>query len=207
MSRNIAVNILIAVAVIGCGSPDTRIVRGRDGERGPVGDRGERGEAGEQGNTIVGPKGDTGGSIVGPKGERGDVGPVGPTGEAGTSCSQFPVKATGIVGDMEEFGGVNIICGNGATFLSNGKTGDRGADGKDAPVSSMVSAIPFCKRFSQSYPSVFAESGICVNGVLYGVYSANGGFLAMIPEGTYSSQGINATCTFTVKAGCEVITH
>jgi hypothetical protein len=77
-------------------------------------------------------------------------------------------------------------------------------NGKDGVDTKSVYAISFCPGFTQTYPSTFAESGICIDNTLYGVYSANGGFLSELPPGTYSSKGINATCTFTIAPGCKV---
>lgn len=62
--------------------------------------------------------------------------------------------------------------------------------------------IQFCPG-STTYPSQFNEVGFCINGSLYAVYSANDGFLTVIPDGVYSSDGINSSCTFTVT-GCSV---
>jgi hypothetical protein len=39
---------------------------------------------------------------------------------------------------------------------------------------------------------------------MYGVYSDNGGFLSELPPGEYSSDGINASCSFTIGANCSV---
>ena len=58
-----------------------------------------------------------------------------------------------------------------------------------------------------SYPSTFIESILCINQVAYGVYSANDGFLAELPPGTYTSNGINSTCTFQILAGCIVVSQ
>lgn len=83
-----------------------------------------------------------------------------------------------------------------------GGPGANGAPGQDA---TPVVAIQLCpSSFIPSYPNVFPESALCVGNNLYGVYSAHGGFLALLPPGVYSSNGINASCTFTVSAGCVV---
>lgn len=84
---------------------------------------------------------------------------------------------------------------------ANGSNGTNGTNGADA---SPVTIVPFCPGFTATYPSVFPEYGICLQNQLYGVYSANGGFMALLPPGTYSSNGINASCTFTIGANCQV---
>lgn len=84
---------------------------------------------------------------------------------------------------------------------SNGLNGTNGTNGADA---APLTIVPFCPGFTPSYPNVFPEYGICLQNQLYGVYSANGGFMALLPPGTYSSNGINASCTFTISANCQV---
>ncbi len=55
-----------------------------------------------------------------------------------------------------------------------------------------------------SYPSVFVEYAICVQDQLYGVYSANGGFLSLLPPGAYYSNAIGSACDLTVGPHCAV---
>lgn len=85
-----------------------------------------------------------------------------------------------------------------------GTAGPAGAAGSSGAPGTQMTFVQFCPGFTQSYPSTFAEYGICVSGVMYGVYSANGGFLAELPPGRYISNGINATCAFTLGNDCEV---
>ena len=85
-----------------------------------------------------------------------------------------------------------------------GLPGENGTDGKDGSNGSTMIPVQFCKGVTPSYPSTFPELGLCFNGDLYGVYSANGGFMVYMPPGTYYSNGINASCTFTVSADCKV---
>ena len=115
---------------------------------------------------------------------------TGPAGQNGQPCSVASTP-TGAV----------ITCPDGThTTLSNGLQGPSGVD------IASVMPIQFChSSFVPSYPNSFPESGLCINEVLYGVYSANGGFLAELPPGTYSSDGINASCTFTIEPGCVII--
>lgn len=79
-----------------------------------------------------------------------------------------------------------------------GPTGPRGADGQPAQV------VPLCPGVS-SY-GTFVEVGLCINNQLYGVYSANGGFLTYLAPGSYSSNAIGSACSLTVQANC-VVTH
>lgn len=85
---------------------------------------------------------------------------------------------------------------------SVGATGPQGIPGIDT---TPMTIIQFCPGFVQSYPSTFAESGFCIGGIMYGVYSANNGFIAELPPGVYSSNGINASCTFTLESNCVVV--
>lgn len=86
-----------------------------------------------------------------------------------------------------------------------GVAGADGADGADGQDITVVYAVQFCpSSFVPSYPSSFPEVGVCIGNNLYGVYSANNGFMVLLPPGTYSSNGINASCTFTILPNCEV---
>lgn len=93
-------------------------------------------------------------------------------------------------------------CGKGAT----GNPGESivGPKGDDGSPGTVITPINLCPGFVPSYPNVFPEYALCIQGNLYGVYSANGGFLVKMPPGTYSSNGINASCTLTVGANCAV---
>jgi hypothetical protein len=73
-----------------------------------------------------------------------------------------------------------------------GKNGTNGTNG------TVITPIEFCKD-KPSYPNTFPEYGLLINGIMFGVYSENGGFLAELPAGTYSSMGINSACTFTIN--------
>jgi len=94
-----------------------------------------------------------------------------------------------------------------------GEKGDAGADGQDGqdgqqgPAGAdgtVITVVQFCPNHTPNYPSTFPEFGLCIEGQLYAVYSTNGGFLALIPPGTYSSNAVGSACTFTVSAGCVV---
>ena len=82
------------------------------------------------------------------------------------------------------------------------KDGINGADGSPGTVITVVQLCP--ANYVATYPTIFPESALCIGNKLYGVYSANGGFLAELPSGVYSSNGINASCTFTIGNDCAV---
>lgn len=128
---------------------------------------------------AVGPKGD---SVVGASGTNG----------LGCSVSSVPVS-----GDVPN-GGSLITCGDGSSSLV--LNGSNGVDGQAGYPGTVLTPVQFCQGFQQSYPNVFAESGFLINGVMWGVYSDHGGFMAELPPGTYSSNGINASCTFTINS-------
>lgn len=104
-------------------------------------------------------------------------------------------------------GGVVVLI-NGSpspsSVICNGAAGTPGTPGHDGVDLTPISFVQFCQGVQPSYPDSFAEIGICVNHNLYGVYSANGGFMVLLPPGAYSSNGINASCGFTVTADCGV---
>lgn len=86
-----------------------------------------------------------------------------------------------------------------------GETGAQGAAGANGADGSQITVVQLCGSCIAAYPSVFPETAICLNGSLQAVYSQNGGFLVELPNGNYSSNGINCSCTFHVS-GCNV-TH
>ena len=81
-----------------------------------------------------------------------------------------------------------------------GPIGNPGQDGQDA---SPVTVVQLCPGVS-GY-GTFIEVGFCVDNKLYGTYSANGGFSTYLPPGTYNSNAINSSCTFTVVSGCDLL--
>lgn len=107
--------------------------------------------------------------------------------------------------------GALITCPDGSSSLvlngTNGAVGATGPAGQDGTPGTIITPIQFCSASQTSYPSTFTESGFCLNGQIYGVYSANGGFLALLPPGQYSSNGINASCTFTIGDNCQVVSQ
>lgn len=85
---------------------------------------------------------------------------------------------------------------------NDGATGPQGPAGADGQIATVV---PLCPGVS-SYPGVFVEAALCINNQLYGVYSANGGFLTELPPGNYTSNAIGSACNLTVQPNC-VVTH
>lgn len=82
-----------------------------------------------------------------------------------------------------------------------GKDGTNGSNGIDG---AKITTIQFCKNSIPSYPAVFPEVGFCIDHQVYAVYSANDGFLVLVPPGAYYSNGINSSCTFTVLPDCVI---
>jgi len=91
-------------------------------------------------------------------------------------------------------------CGKNHYEYSVGQKGDQGEPGTDA---TPVTVVKLCPGVT-TYPSKFVEIAFCIDGTLYGTYSANGGFSTEMPPGTYGSNGINASCNFVVLPGCEI---
>lgn len=96
-------------------------------------------------------------------------------------------------------GSIGLTGGNGPVGLP-GTSGLNGSNGTDAT----ILTVQFCQGITPAYPSTFPELGFCISNQLYGVYSANDGFMVLLPPGTYTSNGLNATCTFTVGENCQV---
>lgn len=119
--------------------------------------------------------------IKGKQGDQGQAirGPSGPRGEVG------------VVGPTGEQG----------TAGSDGHNGLNGANGLDAL--SPINVVNLCVGYT-TYPGVFVETALCINNHLYGVYSANGGFLTLLPPGNYSSNAIGSACNLTVHDDCTV---
>ena len=97
---------------------------------------------------------------------------------------------------------------------TNGAPGPSGPQGTSpAPVpgpsgtpGTIVTMVELCgSSFVPTYPTTFPEYAECVGDQLYGVYSANGGFEALLPPGEYTSDGVNASCTFEVQANCVIV--
>lgn len=107
-------------------------------------------------------------------------------------------------------GGTQVTIGSTVSVVCNGSNGVQGPSGSTGPQGpagvdiTPISFVQFCTGISPSYPGTFPEIGLCINHNLYGVYSQNGGFLVLLPPGAYISNGINASCNFTITADCGV---
>ena len=96
-----------------------------------------------------------------------------------------------------------LLSACGAPGGPTGAQGSTGSTGPQGPPGTIGTPVQFCPG-TTSYSGEFNEVGFCINGSIYAVYSANDGFLSEVPPGTYTSDGINASCTFTVGPNCEV---
>lgn len=113
--------------------------------------------------------------LVGCTGPRGDSGSQGTPGLQGPAGNTGPAGATG----------------------PQGATGPSGADGTS------IVWVQFCQG-TTTYPADFQEGGLCISGNIYGVYSANNGFLTLLPPGAYNSNAIGSSCNFTIQANCVI---
>lgn len=114
-----------------------------------------------------------------------------------SACGQGSKGDSGTNGEQ----GVQGLVGPQGLPGQDGQPGSNGADGLNAPG---VIAVSLCPGFEPSYPNLFPEYALCIDNKLYGVYSANGGFLAELPPGDYSSNGVNATCSLRIAVDCSV---
>lgn len=130
----------------------------------------------------------------------GKDGAQGNAGVDGSSCSVTP-DALGSTLTCTDGTTVHINNGvNGATG-AQGVAGVQGVAGANGTAGTQITPVEFCGHgYVATYPSMFPEYGLVIDGVMFGVYSANGGFLSPLPPGVYSSNGINASCTFTINA-------
>lgn len=79
-----------------------------------------------------------------------------------------------------------------------GPPGGRGSD------SIPVVPVKLCPGDTH-YPDVFVEIALCIDNTLWGVYSANDGFLVELVPGYYKSNAIGSACNLTIKENCEVV--
>lgn len=120
-------------------------------------------------------------------GQQGPGGVQGPPGIPGSSCSVINVNDPVLAPN----GGAQIICGSSVALVLNGVPG------------SSITPVQLCPG-TISYPSTFIEYGWCLNNKLWGVYSANDGFLTYFPSGSYQSNAIGSRCNLTVGVNCSV---
>ncbi len=97
--------------------------------------------------------------------------------------------------------------GRNGTDGLNGTTGPQGLPGERGPIGpgEAFSFVQLCPGVVATYPSAFPEVAICTGVNLYGVFSANNGFLTLFPPGRYSSNAIGSNCSFTIQQNCVVI--
>src|ERR1700677_3386138 len=97
-----------------------------------------------------------------------------------------------------------LLCGLLLAQIGCGQQGPPGPQGPEGISTYDAQPIQFCGNATPSYPTTFPEVGLCIQGQLYAVYSANDGFLALIPPGNYESNAIGSACNFTVGPGCAI---
>lgn len=119
------------------------------------------------------------------------VGPQGPTGQNGVT----PIVTMSIA-TLDQ-------CSNGGTILTVNSQDTIVCNGVNGTNTTPITIVQLCQSCTPSYPSVFPEVVLCINGGLTGVYSQNGGFLSDLPNGAYTSDGINCSCNFTIT-GCSI---
>lgn len=130
---------------------------------------------------LAGCQGPRGYTIVGPQGTPGIQGQSGQPGQDALPCTAF--KASGVT---------TIACpGSPPVSVLDGLNGAPGT---------VITPIQFCPGVTPIYPLSFPEYGLVINGQIYGVYSQNGGFLALLPPGTYNSNAVGSSCDFTINA-------
>lgn len=88
-------------------------------------------------------------------------------------------------------------------IISCGPPGPQGIQGPAGADLNPITIVQFCPGIT-TYPSTFNEIGFCINNQLWAVYSANNGFLTLVPPGNYSSNAIGSSCNFTVNANCKI---
>jgi len=82
---------------------------------------------------------------------------------------------------------------------AQGPAGDVGPRGADGEIATVVQLCPGSSNYG-----VFIEVALCINGVLYGVYSDHGGFMTYLAPGNYYSNGIGSACNFKVVTSCTI---
>jgi hypothetical protein len=137
--------------------------------------------------------------------------PIDIKGSQGTPGATVPVLTAPATSLQCSNGGMQVTVGTTITVICNGlngltgqtgatgSTGATGAAGTDAS----IQVVTFCPGVT-TYPSAFLEVGLIINGNLYGVYSLNGGFLSELPPGNYTSDGVGASCNFTVNPDLSI---
>lgn len=104
---------------------------------------------------------------------------------------------TGVYTPSDRLMTAAVAC-NGANGTT-GSQGQQGVAGQNGTNATPVTIVQFCQG-TTVYPSKFLEVGLVINNVIYGVYSANDGFLSPLPPGAYSSNAVGSSCNFTINA-------
>jgi hypothetical protein len=85
-----------------------------------------------------------------------------------------------------------------------GIPGGIGPQGIPGEAGTQFTIVQFCPNSTPAYPTTFPEVGFCIDNKVYAVYSANDGFLTEILPGTYESNAVGSSCTFTLLDNCVV---
>lgn len=154
--------------------------------------------------------------VAGPRGLPGS------DGHDGTSCQVTQINPSVVL----PTGGALVQCGVYQAYIANGAQGatgnsgtngqdgvglvgpagpqgDAGVDGQDGIDTTPIIVVNLCPGVT-TYPSIFIETALCISGNLYGVYSANGGFLTYLAPGNWSSNAIGSACSLTIGPNCTV---
>jgi hypothetical protein len=118
---------------------------------------------------------------------------------AGNGCPSFDPNDPNLRGPR----GYTGAAGADGTNGQDGDTGPQGVPGLAGADGTIVRTVKLCPG-ETVYPSVFVEEALCINGDLYAVYSANGGFLTRLAPGNYSSNAIGSRCNLQVLSNCEI---
>ena len=111
----------------------------------------------------------------------------------------------GVQGGRGDVGSPGLVgpAGPSGTPGSNGHDGLNGNPGAPGTPGTVILPVQFCPG-TPIYPNTFPESGLCISGVLYGVYSQNGGFLAELPDGDYYSNAVGSRCSFHISLAVQL---
>lgn len=137
--------------------------------------------------------------VIGQQGPQGEKGDKGDPGVNATACYVTSVAAS----PEAPNGGSLITCPTSSSLVLNGAPGATGATGAAGTNGTVVTSVSLCSG-TTTYPSKFVEVAFKINGKLYAVYSANGGFMTELPPGNYTSNGIGSSCNFTVNSDLTI---
>ena len=190
--------LLLLTMLAGCGNQEAAGQQGPPGvagPQGPTGPQGPQGAPGADGESIVAnmvPASwlacPTGGVVLSTAVDANRDGVL-DTGDSG-------LQSTTICNGAQGIQGLQGVAGQ------TGATGATGSQGSAGTPGTVITPVQFCPG-TPIYPSDFLEVGLCIDGKLYAVYSANDGFLTFLPDGAYQSNAIGSSCNFTVS-GCTI---